>query len=62
MELTDAMLQAAIDKAIEAGLLPKYIRKEESSIDREVMRLVLQAALNASPHDAQHRPDNEPPA
>lgn len=62
MELTNAMLQAAIDKAIEAGLLPKYIRKEESAVDREVMRLVLQAALNACPSNAQHRPDDEPPA
>ena len=47
MELTNAMLQAAIDKAVEAGLLPKYVRKDESAVDREVMRLVLQAALQA---------------
>lgn len=47
MELTNAMLQAAIDKAVEAGLLPKYVRKDESAFDREVMRLVLQAALQA---------------
>lgn len=47
MELTDAMLQAAIDKAIEAGLLPKYVRKDASAVDREVLRLVLQAALEA---------------
>lgn len=47
MELTNAMLQAAIDKAIEAGLLPKYVRKDQSAVDREVMKLVLQAALDA---------------
>lgn len=47
MELTSAMLQAAIDKAIEAGLLPKYVRKDQSAVDREVMKLVLQAALDA---------------
>lgn len=47
MELTEAMLQAAIDKAVEAGLLPKYVRKDESAVDREIMKLVLRAALDA---------------
>lgn len=59
MKLTNAMLQAAIDKAIEAGLLPKYARKDESAVDREVMRLVLQAALNASPNNSQQCRDAE---
>ena len=49
MNITNDMLRAAVEKAIEAGLLPKYARKPESVAEREVMKLVLQAALDARP-------------
>lgn len=54
MDLTDDMLQAAINKAIEAGLLPKYARKQDAVAEREVMKLVLQAALNAGGAGQRH--------
>ncbi|HEY0844625.1 MAG TPA: hypothetical protein VGE12_04630 [Noviherbaspirillum sp.] len=59
MELTDAMLQAAIDKAVEAGLLPKYVRKDESAFDREVMKMVLLAALQAGPTSGNGSADDD---
>lgn len=49
MKVTNDMLKAAIDKAIEAGLLPKYARRMESVAERELMKMVLQAALDARP-------------
>ena len=49
MKVTNDMLKAAIDKAVEAGLLPKYARRVESTAEREVMKLVIQAALDARP-------------
>lgn len=65
MELTNDMLQAAIDKAVEAGLLPKAVRKDASSADREVMKMVLQAALNVEAEHAKERlsraSENMPP-
>ena len=49
MNITNDMLKAAIEKAIEAGLLPKYAKKTESVAEREVMKAVLQAAFDARP-------------
>jgi hypothetical protein len=56
MKLTNDMLKAAIDKAVEAGLLPKYARRVESAAEREVMKLVIQAALDARPPASMARP------
>ena len=56
MNVTNDMLKAAIEKAIEAGLLPKYARRPESVAEREVMKLVLQAALDAKPSPTQTPP------
>lgn len=39
------MLEAAIKKAVEAGLLPRRACREDSSFDRDLIRLVLQAAF-----------------
>lgn len=51
MNVTEEMLQAAIKKAIEAGLLPRRACHEDAQINKELMRLVVQAALNAQPAD-----------
>ncbi len=45
MNVTDDMLQAAIRKAIEAGLLPRRSCREEADVNRELIRLVVMAAL-----------------
>jgi hypothetical protein len=47
MNVTNDMLKAAIEKAIEAGLLPKYARKADSVAEHAMIKLVLQAALDA---------------
>ncbi|WP_136419985.1 MULTISPECIES: hypothetical protein [Oxalobacteraceae] len=49
MNLTDEMLQAAIKKAIEAGLLPRHPRREDAETNRELIRLVVMAALRPQP-------------
>ncbi|HYD59659.1 MAG TPA: hypothetical protein VEC35_04855 [Noviherbaspirillum sp.] len=56
MKVTYDMLKAAIDKAVEAGLLPKYARRMESAAEREVMELVIQAALDARTPVSMARP------
>jgi hypothetical protein len=48
MNITDEMVQAAIRKAIEAGLLPRNACREDAEIYKELVRLVVQAALGAS--------------
>ena len=59
MKVTNNMLKAAVEKAVEAGLLPKYARRADSVVERELMKLVLQAALDArpvlAPGNAEHR-------
>lgn len=52
MDITDAMLLAAVRKAVEAGLLPRRACRENTQENRELMRLVVQAALNALPADS----------
>lgn len=49
MDVTTEMVQAAMRKAAEAGLLPRHARNEEMLINQELMRIVLQAALEAAP-------------
>lgn len=49
MDVTTEMLQAAMRKAAEAGLLPRHARNEEMLINQDLIRIVLQAALDAAP-------------
>jgi len=49
MDVTYEMLQAAMRKAAEAGLLPRHARSEDVRINQELVRAVVQAALDASP-------------
>lgn len=47
MNVTKQMLDAAMRKAVEAGLLPRSALRHDSFADREVIRLVLEAAATA---------------
>jgi hypothetical protein len=43
------MLDAAFKKAVEAGLLPRHACREDTKGYQELIRYVVQAALEASP-------------
>ena len=60
MDITEDMLQAAVRKAIEAGLLPRNACRDDASGSKELMRLIVQAALSAGPRHI-CRNDNQPP-
>ena len=47
--VTEEMLDAAMTKAVEAGLLPRHARREDASGYKDLIRFVLQAALEAAP-------------
>lgn len=49
MDVTNDMLQAAIKKAVEAGLLPRHASADEMRINRDLIRAVLEAAADAAP-------------
>lgn len=47
MKITTEMIDAAMRKATEAGLLPRHACREDVSINRELIRMVLLAALES---------------
>lgn len=47
MKITREMLDVAVRKAVEAGLLPRHARGEDAATHEELIRFVLQAALEA---------------
>ena len=47
--VTDEMLDAAMKKAVEAGLLPRCARHEDAFDYQELIRHVIHAALEARP-------------
>jgi hypothetical protein len=49
LNITDEMLKAAITKSVEAGLLPRRALREEFNDAQEVMRSILECALD-TPH------------
>ena len=51
MNITDEMLKTAVVKSVEAGLLPRRALREEFEDAQEIMRMILQSALN-SPENA----------
>jgi hypothetical protein len=52
MEVTQEMLQAAMTKAVDVGLVPKYAIGEEAYIKHwEAVKAIVEAALSAS-HEA----------
>lgn len=53
MDITKDMLQAATRKAVEAGLLPRRVYAEDIATNAEIMRDILEAALeNAGKNDS----------
>ncbi|HYC42382.1 MAG TPA: hypothetical protein VEB70_05295 [Noviherbaspirillum sp.] len=47
--VTEEMLDAALRKAVEAGLLPRNACREERQEYQELVRIVLQAAFEVAP-------------
>lgn len=45
MKLTEEMLETAMRKAVEAGLLPRHACRDDRHGHRELMRFILQATL-----------------
>lgn len=48
MKISAAMLDAALAKAVEAGLIPRRCSAQEQAQNRQVMRSILEAALTAA--------------
>lgn len=59
MKVTTEMIDAAMKKATEAGLLPRHARREDVCINRELIRMVLTAALEGERKQAKAKA--EPP-
>lgn len=55
MNVTDEMLDVAMKKAVEAGLLPRHACREDLSVNQELIRHVLQAALDTVANEASPR-------
>lgn len=49
MKVTTQMIDAAMKKATEAGLLPRHARQEDILINQELIRIVLQSAMEVAP-------------
>lgn len=47
--VTDEMVEAAVRKAVEAGLLPRHACRQDTEGYQELIRYVLQAAIEAAP-------------
>ena len=52
MRITEAMVDAAMRKAIEAGLLTRRGTPEEMAIGREVMHSILRAAFEVAEQES----------
>lgn len=51
MQVNEEMLQAALKKAVEVGLVPRFLIGEESYIRNwEAVQAIIQAALDAAPN------------
>ncbi|TFW05798.1 hypothetical protein E4K72_10915 [Oxalobacteraceae bacterium OM1] len=48
MKITPAMLEAALLKAVEAGLIPRRSTAQEQLQNRQVIRSILEAAVAAA--------------
>lgn len=60
MKITTEMIDAAMKKATEAGLLPRHARCEDISMNRELIRMVLTAALDSECNHAKLPVPNAP--
>lgn len=55
--VTDEMVDAALKKAVEAGLLPRHACREDTKGYLELIRYVVQAAVEAAPAKSRTRND-----
>jgi hypothetical protein len=60
VKITNEMLQAAMKKAVEAGLLPRNAYRENMTDNQELIRFILKAALDASPAPRQASAQEHP--
>lgn len=51
IKITESMLQAALEKATEAGLISRRSRQSDAVTNREIMQAILAAALAAAPFE-----------
>lgn len=52
IEFSEAILDAAVLKAVEAGVFPRRASEFEAAMNREVMRTILRAAFAAAAREA----------
>lgn len=55
--VTDEMVEAAVKKAVEAGLLPRHACRDDTQGYQQLIRFVLQAAVEAAPTANRMRPE-----
>lgn len=60
--VTEEMLDAALKKAVEAGLLPRNACREDRQEYQELVRYVVQAALEVAPSSARMNRQGAQPA
>jgi hypothetical protein len=51
MQITDQMIQQAVKRATELGILPRKDVADDIATNNEIMEEILQAAINAEPPD-----------
>lgn len=59
MQATEQMIQAAVQKAKELGVLPRKISPEDIATNNEIMAEILQAAFNADSAGRKSSPRGE---
>lgn len=52
MKVTNEMVQVAVKKAVEAGLLPRHACREDAGSYQELIELILRAALDLAPAES----------
>lgn len=55
--VTDEMVEAAVKKAVEAGLLPRDACRDDTHGYQQLIRFVVQAAVEAAPAKNRTRPE-----
>lgn len=60
MKVTNEMVQVAVKKAVEAGLLPRHACREDAGSYQELIELILRAALDLAPAESPPVSPNPP--
>lgn len=55
MKVTNEMVQIAVKKAVEAGLLPRHACRDDTGTYQQLIELILQAALELVPAESDAR-------